>query len=455
MGLGTETADPTDPQVSPARSKKDVDRQILTLAAPAFAALIAEPLMVMVDSAMVGHLGTDQLAGLALGSTLLNTIVYLFVFLTYTTTASASRALGAGDTKGAIRGGIDGLWFAGLLGIILAPLTWLMAPTLVSWFGASGMVAQSAVDYLRACAPGLLAMFLVLAATGALRGLLDTKTPMWVSVFGALFNVVANATLIWGLHFEIKGSGWGTSLAQSLMAITLIVIVLRGAKRFGVSVRPSLAGVRSVGLAGAPLLVRTVNLRIAFLLLIWAATALGAQVLAAHQITQTLWGLGAYALDALAIASQALIGHGMGTGEAKRVALVLRRCLYWGVGIGFVLAAIFGLGAWWFPLAFGATPTVRVLAFGALLVAALAQPVASIAFILDGVLIGAGKAAYLAWASLVNLLVFAPLAGIVGYWGPGWSELWGTVALWIAFAFGFLGARTVTNLYGAKPLLQA
>ena len=182
-----------------------VDRQILGLAVPALGALVAEPLFVLVDSAIVGRLGTTELAGLSLASTLLVTVVGLCVFLAYATTAAVARRSGAGDRAGALQMGVDGLWLAAGLGVVLAVVAVAVAPWAVGALGATGDVAHQAVLYLRASAPGLPGMLLVLAATGALRGLQDTRTPLVVAGVGAVVNAVLNVVLVYGAGLGIAG----------------------------------------------------------------------------------------------------------------------------------------------------------------------------------------------------------------------------------------------------------
>jgi Na+-driven multidrug efflux pump len=153
------------------------DREIIALAVPAFGALIAEPLFLMADSAIIGHLGTAQLAGLGISAALLTTLVNVFVFLAYATTAAVARRIGSGDLRAAVQQGIDGIWLALLLSVpvVIAAVT-LTAP-LVHLFGASSTAAPYAITYLRISALGIPAMLSVLAATGVLRGLQDTRTP--------------------------------------------------------------------------------------------------------------------------------------------------------------------------------------------------------------------------------------------------------------------------------------
>jgi len=420
-----------------------VDRQILALAVPALGALVAEPLFVLVDSAVVGHLGTAPLAGLALASTVLVTAVGLCVFLAYATTAAVSRRLGAGDRAGAMQMGVDGMWLALGLGIVLAAALWLGADWLVTALGADGDVAQQAVTYLHWSAPGLPGMLLVLAATGALRGMQDTRTPLGVAATGAVVNAVLNITLVYGFDTGIAGSGAGTALTQLGMGAVLATVVVRGARRAGARLAPHVAGIVATARAGAPLLVRTLSLRAAILVTVWVATGLGAVPLAGHQIVNAVWGLAAFALDALAIAAQALVGHALGARDVAGTRAVLRRTLQWGVGAGAVLGLVVGGASWLYVRFFTADDDVRAAAVAALVVAAVTMPMAGWVFVLDGVLIGAGDGVFLAWAGVATFVVYVPAALAVRAWAPDGTA--GLVWLWVAFAGLFMAARAVTT----------
>ena len=446
---GPHEGRPADPAAPPADGAgrtapgAGVDRQILALAVPALGALVAEPLFVLVDSAMVGHLGTDALAGLALASTVLVTVVGLCVFLAYATTAAVARRLGAGDRRGALQTGVDGMWLGAGLGLLLAAATWAAAPWLVATLGADGAVATQAVSYLRWSTPGLPGMLLVLAATGALRGLQDTRTPLVVAASGAVANAALNAALIYGAGLGIAGSGLGTALAQLGMACWLTVVVVRGARAAGASLAPAAGGVWANARAGLPLLVRTATLRLAILLTVWTATGLGPSALAGHQVVNAVWGLAAFALDALAIAAQALVGHALGARDVARTRAVLRRTLQWGVGAGAVLGLVLGgLAPFYVPL-FSPDADVQRAAVTGLLVAAAALPMAGWVFVLDGVLIGAGDGPFLAWAGVATLVAYVPAALAVHTWAPPGAA--GLAWLWVAFAVVFMAARAVTT----------
>ncbi|MFF2522371.1 MATE family efflux transporter [Streptomyces liangshanensis] len=417
------------------------DREIVALAVPAFGALVAEPLFVMVDSAIIGHLGTRQLAGLAIAAALLTTAVSVFVFLAYATTAAVARRVGAGDFRAAIQQGLDGIWLALLLGVAVIAVTLPAAPWLVGLFGASDTAAPYAVTYLRISSLGIPAMLVVLAATGVLRGLQDTRTPLYVAVGGFGVNAALNAVFVYGFGLGIAGSAWGTVIAQCGMAAVYLVVVVRGARRHGASLRPDPAGIRAGAQAGVPLLVRTLSIRAVLLIATAVAARLGDADIAAHQIILSLWSLTAFALDAIAIAGQAIIGRYLGAGDVRGAREACRRMVQWGVVSGVVFGVLLVLARPLFVPLFTGDQVVRDALVPALLVVAVSQPVSGVVFVLDGVLMGAGDGRYLAGAMVVTLAVFAPVAWGVPSWGGGLTALWWAMGLMMAVRLVTLWVR--------------
>lgn len=419
----------TQAPAAPKAARRQHDREIVALAVPAFGALVAEPLFLMADSAIVGHLGTAQLAGLGIASALLTTAVSVFVFLAYATTAAVARRVGAGDLQAAIRQGMDGIWLALLLGAAVIAVALPTAPALVDLFGASPSAAPYAVTYLRVSVLGIPAMLVVLAATGVLRGLQDTRTPLYVAVGGFVANAALNVLLVYGFDLGIAGSAWGTVLAQCGMAAIYLYVVVRGAKRHGASLRPDAAGIRACAQAGVPLLARTLALRAIALIATAVAARLGDADVAAHQIVLSLWSLLSFALDAIAIAGQAIIARCLGANDAQGARDVCRRMIQWGFVSGIALGLLVVVARPVFVPLFSGDGAVQDAALPALVVIALAQPICGIVYVLDGVLMGAGDGPYLAWAMLATLAVFAPAALAVPSLGGGLTSLWAAMAL--------------------------
>lgn len=409
---------------------------------PAFGSLVAEPLFLMADTAIVGHLGTAQLAGLGVASALLMTAVSVFVFLAYATTAAVARRAGAGDLQAAIRQGMDGIWLALLLGAAVVAVVMPTASAVVDLFGASDAAAPYATTYLRISALGIPAMLVVFAATGVLRGLQDTKTPLYVAIAGFVANGALNTGLVYGADLGIAGSAWGTVIAQWGMAVVYLAVVLRGARKHGASLRPDAAGIRASAQAGVPLLVRTLSLRAILMIATAVAARLGDADIAAHQIILSLWNLLAFALDAIAIAGQAIIGRYLGAGDAQGARDACRRMVEWGIAVGVVLGILVVIARPAFLPLFTSDSAVKDSALPALLIVALSQPISGIVFVLDGVLMGAGDGPYLAWAMLLTLAVFTPVALLVPVLGGGLTALWATMMLMMTVRMVTLGLRT-------------
>jgi putative MATE family efflux protein len=426
------------PAVKPASHGRD----ILRLAVPAFGALIAEPLFLLADSAIVGHLGVAQLAGVGLASAVLHTAVGLMVFLAYSTTPAVARAVGDGQFAKALAAGRDGVWLALLLGIVLAVAGFVAAEPLVGLMGADGDVRSFAVDYLRWSMPGLVAMLLIFAGTGVLRGLQDTRTPLVVATAGFSLNVVLNLVLVYGLGWSVAGSAAGTSIAQWAMAAVYLVMVERNARRHGVSLLPDWRGIRALTKVGSWLMLRTLSLRIAILATVLVVTGQGAVNLAAHQLAMTVFTFLAFALDALAIAAQALIGKELGASNPENARLLTRTMIRWGTGFGVVTGVLLAAAAPFTGALFTSDPGVQSVLTLALWALAAGQPIAGYVFVLDGVLIGAGDAKYLAVAGVVNLAAYLPLLLAVPLAGTAGAAA--LVWVWVAFSLGYMLARAVT-----------
>ena len=424
------------------------DREILRLAVPAFLALVAEPLFLLADAAIVGHLGTPELAGLGIAGAVVQTAVGLCVFLAYGTTASVARRVGAGDTRGALAQGVDGLWLAVLIGVLTTVVAVPLSPWLVGLFHPDAEVADHATTYLRLALLGVTPLLVMLAATGVLRGLQDTRTPLVVAVVGNVANIGLNLLLVYGLDLGIAGSALGTDLAQAGSAVALVAVVVRAARREGASLRPDLPGVRRAAHAGLALVVRTLTLRASLLVATYGAATLGATAVATNQLALTIWTFLAFALDAIAIAAQALTGRFLGAGDVDGTRAVTRRMLQWGLLSGVVTGLALAAVSPVVGRLFTEDPAVRDLLVPVLLVAAAFQPVAGVVFVLDGVLIGAGDGRDLAWGGLVVLAVFAPLALAAVTLAPDPST--GLAWLWVTFGVGFIGSRAAVLLHRAR-----
>jgi putative MATE family efflux protein len=397
------------------------------LAVPALGTLVAEPLYVLVDTAIVGRLGTDELAGLALATTVLLAVHTLTIFLTYGTTGVVARLIGAGRERDAARQSVQGLWLAAILGAGFVVALLVSGPTLLRALGGSGVPLVAGRRYLAISLVGLPFLLLSLAGAGAFTGRQDTRTPLLVAVAGAVMNLVIELILIPGLGYGVGASALSTVLAQAATGSALALAVLRWARGQGVALRPEPSTIGQLMLAGRALVLRAVALRGSFTLGAAVAARIGVAELAAHQVALQVWGTLSLALDAVAIAGQALTGRWLGAGVTERARDAARRMIELDVAVGVVLGLALFLTRQ--PLASLFSADERVVAATAyvLIWVAVAEPLNGYVFALDGILIGAGDLAYLGRTMAAAAVVFAAgalwLIRIEAGLGPLWAWL--------------------------------
>jgi len=424
------------------------DREILRLAIPAFGALAAEPLYVLADTAIVGHLGTTPLAGLGVAGAILSVAFGIFNFLAYGTTATVARRIGVGDRRAAAEHGVAGVWLALGLGVALATVGLALSGPIVSAMGASARVAPDARTYLRISLLGAPFVLVALAGTGYLRGLQDTRTPLVIALVANAANLVLELVLVYGVHLGIAGSAWGTVIAQIAAALAYLAIVRRNVRASQASARPDLTQLRAASAVGAYLTVRTGSLLLAFTAATSIASRIGDAQVAAHQIAFQLWLLLALCLDAIAIAGQAIVGRALGAGDADLTRATSRRMLQWGVMVGLGLGLLVAAGDPLLALVFTRDAAVRDQLRPVLLAVALMQPLGGAVFVLDGILIGAGDVRYLALAMTAATLCFVPCAILVLTTGAGLIALWSAL-----FVFMFARLYGMGRRYGGNAWL--
>ncbi|HMI72689.1 MAG TPA: MATE family efflux transporter [Solirubrobacteraceae bacterium] len=379
------------------------DGEILRLALPSLGALAAEPLYLLTDTAIVGHLGTPQLAALALAATVLSNLVALCIFLTYGTTARVTRLHGAGQDEAAAALGPQALWLALTAGVVVGATIAALAGPLVHALGGEDHVADMAARYLRIASIGVPMALIALAGQGWLRGMSDLRTPLVIVVAANVANVVLEVLFVYGFDWGLDGSAWGTVLAQLGMGAAFATVLLR---KFA---PPDLARIRSLVSIGAQLVVRTAALLGCFVLATAVCAHTGPATVAAHQIAFQLFGFLALLLDAIAIAGQVIVGRALGGGDADEAIAAARRMLEWSLAAGLVIGGVFLALADVVPHAFTSDPKVIDQAHDLWPLFCAMWPVAAIVFALDGILIGAGDTAYLAGAMVVAFVAFLPI----------------------------------------------
>jgi putative MATE family efflux protein len=416
------------------------DREILRLALPALGALAAEPLYVLADTAIVGHLGRPQLAALGLAGTVLSTAFTIFNFLTYGTTAVVARATGAGRNELAARLAAQALWVSLMIGGGLVVACEALAAPLLRALGGHGHSGSLAVLYFRVAAFGLPAALVALAGQGYLRGVSNLRRPLEIVVAANVVNIVLELLFVYGFHWGIAGSAAGTAIAQAGMGIAFAVELLRP---HAGSRRPRLAEMRPLVRVGRQIFVRTTALLASFLIAASVLAHVGDAPLAAHQIAFQLFIFLALVLDAIAIAGQVIVGRMLGAGDAAGAHAAAARMIAWSALVGALFTVLLLALEPWVPRLFSDDPAVVHAARSIWILFALMQPLAGAVFALDGILIGAGDTSYLMWSMLGAAAIFIPIA-LVSLWaGFGIVGVWVGLDTLIAARLALLGARFV------------
>ena len=403
------------------------DREIVRLAVPALGALASEPLYVLVDTAIVGHLGTPELAALAIAATVMTAAFTVFNFLTYGTTAQVARLHGAGRRDEAAALGIQAFWLGLGIGAALLVAILALAPWLVSAMGGRGEVGDDATTYLRIAALGAPAFMLAASGQGYLRGISDLRTPLVILVAAHAANVVLEVLFVYGFGWGLEGSAWGTVIAQLGMGVAFARVQARGGWEL-----PDLARIRPLMRVGGEIAVRTTALLGSFLIASAVLARVGAASLGAHQIVFQLFIFLALVLDALAIAGQIMVGRLLGAGHAAAARAAARRMIGWSVAAGALFAAALLAGRGVLPGLFTDDPAVIERAGAIWWLFALMMPANAAVFALDGILIGAGDTRFLMWGMLAAAAAFVPVSLLALERGWGIEGVWWGLATLIA-----------------------
>ena len=426
------------------------DRQILALAVPALGALAAEPLYVLVDTAIVGHLGTPQLASLAIAAAVLSTAFTVFNFLTYGTTAQVARLHGAGDEGEAAHVGAQAQWLSLGIGVVLIALIAGLAEPVARLMGAEGEVLDGAVTYLRISALGAPAFMLASAGQGYLRGIGDLKTPLVILVVAHSVNVVLELLFVYGFGWGLAGSAWGTVIAQLGMGAAFFAVAYRAGWQ-----RPDVARMRALMRVGWEIAVRTTALLGSFLVASAVLARVGSASLGAHQIAFQLFIFLALLLDALAIAAQVLVGRMLGAGDAAGARAAALRMILWSVALGAAFGVVLLALGDAIPHLFTGDDAVVGRAHEIWWLFAALMPLNGAVFALDGILIGAGDTRFLMWGMLFSVAVYIPIALLALDRGWGIVGVWSGLAALIVVRLATCGARFASERWAVTGALRA
>lgn len=403
-------------------------RRVAALAVPALVVLAAEPLYVLVDTAVVGHLGRVPLAGLALGGVVMSVAAWLGVVFAYGTTARSARRYGAGQRAEAVAEGVQGSWLAFGAGVTITLLAQVVATPLTNAMAGDPEVAHAAASWLRIAALGVPGLLLATAGNGWLRGVQDTKRPLYYVLGANVLSAVLCPVLVYPAGLGLIGSAIANAIAQTLAGALFVGALV--AER--VPLRPELAVLRRQITMGRDLLLRGAAMQGAFGGATVVVARFGVVALAGHQIAIQLWMFCALVQDAVAIAAQALIGAELGAGRAESAKRLARRIGAVGVATGVAIAIAIGAGAAVLPDLFTSDPAVRHQALIAWPWFAAMQPAAGLVFALDGVLLGAGDTRFLRNLTMAAALgAFLPGALLAAALHAGLAGVWAALTLFI------------------------
>ncbi len=427
-------------------------RRIAGLALPALVVLAAEPLYVLVDTAVVGHLGRTALAALAVGASAMSLAAWLGVVLAYGTTGRTARQYGAGDSATAVAEGVQASWLALGAGMLLAVTVQFAAgPVARVLAGAHPDVAHAAEQWLRIAVLGAPGLMLAAAGNGWMRGVQDTRRPAYYVLGANVLSAAACPVLVYPLGLGLTGSATANAIAQTITGGLFVRALV--AERVPLAPRPALLK-RQIAI-GRDLLLRGLAFQASFLSATAVAARFGVAAVAAHQIAFQLWSFCALAMDAVAIAAQAMIGAALGGGQAAAARALAGRIAAIGAACGAGFAILIGAGAGVLPVLFSPDPQVHAQAMVAWPWFVLMQPLAGVVFALDGVLIGAGDVRFLRDLTLAGaFLVFLPAIWVAYALDLGLGGVWAGLALFVAARLAGVLARLRSGQWavvGATP----
>lgn len=422
-------------------------REVLRLAGPALPVLAAEPLYLLVDTAVVGRLGVVPLAGLAIAGVLFVQVTSQLNFLSYGTTARAARLHGAGRRDGAVAEGVQATWLALAVGVLVLVVGQLVAAPVARVLSGGGEVADAAVSWLRVALFGAPLILVTLAGNGWMRGVQDTVSPLRYVLAGNGLSAATCPVFVHVLGWGLPGSAVANVLGQTLGAGLFLAALARERSPAdggpAVPLRPQPALMRAQLVLGRDLIARSLAFQACFLSAAAVAARFGPASVAAHQVVLQLWNFMALVLDAVAIAAQSLVGAALGAGGADRARALARQVtrygLVLGVGFGALFAALVGV----LPPVFTSDAAVLALVPVAWWFFVALQPVAGVVFALDGVLLGAGDAAFLRTTTLAAaVLGFLPLVWASLAFGWGLAGIWTGLAAFMLLRLAAVGLRT-------------
>jgi putative MATE family efflux protein len=426
------------------------DRQILALSLGALPALAAEPLYVLVDTAVVGHLGAAELGGLAIAGLLLTDTAWLCNFLIYGTTGAAARLYGAGRRDDAVRFGVQATWLAIGIGIGVTVFLQLIAQPAADLIGHDPAQIDAAVSWLRIASFGAPFILISFAGQGWMRGVQDVRRPIVFLMGANALSAVLCPLLVYPLGFGLEGSAIANVFSQGIAAVLFLRALLRervGWRRDWPAMRAQLGTARDLG-------VRTLAFQVTYLTAAAVASRMGTANVAAHQIALQLWTFLALVMDSVAIAAQQLVGERLGAVDRDGARSTARRLAEVGTVLGVVFALLMAAGWNVIPSLFTDEQAVIDQAHVAWPWFVATLPLSGLLFALDGILIGAGDVAFMRNVTLLGALGgFLPMTLAAAHFDLGLGGIWAGLLLFIVIRTVGCVQRTASGRWAVVGVL--
>jgi MATE family multidrug resistance protein len=416
-------------------------RAIFAQAWPIMLGQTTVPLVGLVDTAIIGRTGdAAALAGVALGTTVINLVFWTFGFLRMGMTGMTAQAEGAGDTVEVEAMLLRGLVAGVVLGTILFALQVLLIPLALHTLAGGGAMDDAARGYVSARFFGAPASLSIFAINGWLLGLGRTRAALALQIVMNLLNIALDLLFVWHFHMGARGVGLGTASAEWLSLAVGLMIVGRGIgwRRM---LSPALFGggaLKRLFAVNADIMVRTIALLLLFVWFTNAGARLGATALAANHVLMQFVSVSAFVLDGFAFTAESRVGQAIGARSRPAVTRAIRLTGEFSLlaGIGFALL-FFVAGA---PLIafFASNPGVRAQAMALLPFAAVIPAIGVPAWLLDGIFIGATRGRALRNAAIVATALYIATDLLLRPFGPG--GIWWALMMSYLYRAAALGA---------------
>jgi putative MATE family efflux protein len=416
-------------------------KHINKLAIPALIAGIAEPLLSITDTAIIGNIdvnATENLAAVGIVGAFISMLVWVFGQIRSAISSIISQYVGANKLDEIKTLPIQAIAIVVAGSLFVLAISYPFAKQIFQFYNASGSVLDFCVTYFKIRIFGFPFSLFVFAVFGIFRGLQNTYYPMIIALIGASLNVVLDIIFVYGIEgfipaMNIEGAAYASIIAQITMAVIALILLL---KKTTVSLKLSLPFHKEIpnllGMVGN-LFIRTIALNTALFFATAYATDYGKEYIAAYTIGLNIWLLGAFMIDGYSSAGNILSGKLLGSKDYKTLLKLSNKLARYGFFMGMIIA-VFGFVFYDFiGRVFTKDPLVLEQFYHVFWIVILTQPISAITFIFDGMFKGMGEMKYLRNLLILSTgFVFIPTLLFFD-----WLD-YKLVAIWIAFAFWIL-----------------